>query len=209
MAGAGGGHGLLAQCPPPHAHGSCHRWCPLRSQGATRGRSIAFLGPSACSPCHNRGLPKRQPGRVSPVHRPSVGWPPHPLRQGPRGYRPGAHCCQPPLALPGLQPSRAPSLPPGMAQPPRPQSQILSADFSTTLPAWCTAPRPGHQAPPWPLSGALWRGAPGGIRQTFLSQFPRPLTPQPPGLQGGSSHLSARAMLPGAEQQGPGLGVRV
>lgn len=131
----------MAQCPPPHAHWSCHRWRPLRSQGATRGRSTALLGPSARSPCHSRGLPKRRSGRASPVHRPSVGWPLHPLL--PSRPSPALGCS---LHVP---------LPPAWTgSAPRPRSQTLSADFSTTLPAWCTAPRPRHHAPPRPLSGA-------------------------------------------------------
>ena len=65
------------------------------------------------------------------------------------------------------------------------------------------APTPGTMPPLWPLSGApLWRGAPGGIRQTLLSQFPRPLTPQPPGFQGGGGHTSARAGYLGRSSQG-------
>lgn len=124
---------------------------------------------------------------------------------------PGPTAAQPPLALPRLEPSQAPgplhtrSLLPRLAQPPRPRSQVLSADVTSPqrCPHGARRPHPGHHAPPWPLSGApLWRGAPGGIRQTLLSQFPRPLTPQPPGFQGGGGHTSARAGYLGRSSQG-------
>ena len=129
---------------------------------------------------------------------------------------PGPTAAQPPLTLPRLEPSHAPgpfhtrSLLPRLAQPPRPRSQVLSADAPS--PQRCShgaqPPTLGTTPPPWPLSGApLWRGAPGGIRQTLLSQFPRLLTPQPPGFQGGA--VTYQSGLPGAEQQGPGLGVPV
>lgn len=80
-------------CPPPHSHWSRRHQRLLRSQGATRGRSTALPVPQPILLATAAVSPKRRSEQVSPMHRPPVGWLPHPLGQGLRGYRPGAHCC--------------------------------------------------------------------------------------------------------------------
>ena len=92
------GHGGVTDpqrsaCPPPHSHWSRRHQRLLRSQGATRGRSTALPVPQPILLATAAVSPKRRSEQVSPMHRPPVGWLPHPLGQGLRGYRPGAHCC--------------------------------------------------------------------------------------------------------------------
>lgn len=72
---------------------------------------------------------------------------------------------------------------------------------------------PAPQAPlQSPLCGGCSKEAgtgrqPGGTQQIFMSEFLRPLTPQPPGLQGGDGHVSACGKLLWVEQKGPDLGI--
>lgn len=140
---------------------------------------------------------------------PSAGLGGPALCTGPRWGGPRTLCCPAAPRPPWAAAFTCPSLPPGLAQPPGHGAKPCLQTFPRRCPLGARPPAPGTTPLRGPSLEPLWRGAPGGIRQAFLSQFPRPLTPQPPGLQGGSSHLSARAMLPGAEQQGPGLGVPV
>ena len=65
---------------------------------------------------------------------------------------------------------------------------------------------PASAGPLWSpsVAGGSWRHS-----ADDPVSIPKPLTAQPPGLRAGGSHVSARAGLPGAEQQGPGLGFLV
>ena len=122
--------------PPTHSHWS-HR-CPLRShRGHLRTSPQPYQAPQPTLLATAAVSLKCWSGQVSRMHKPLVGWLPHPRGQGLRGCCRKPTATQPPLTLLGLEPARAPgplhthSLPPGLAQPPRPWSQVLSADVTS------------------------------------------------------------------------------
>lgn len=131
---------------------------------------------------------------------------------------PGPTAAQPPLALPRLEPSQAPgplhtrSLLPRLAQPPRPRSQVLSADVTSPqrCPHGARRLHPGHHAPP---VAPLWSPSVAGGSQRHSADAPVSIpkatdSTAPRVSRRGRSHIS-QGRLPGAEQQGPGLGVPV
>ena len=181
---SGGCHGPSEQCPAANP-------LPLEPpvptqipQGPLEDQSTALPGPPTHSPCHSSSLPEMLVWAGQPYAQASGGVAPTPPRTRPAWLLPEAHCHpaspHPPGTGAGTRPRAfAHPLPPawtGSASQAVEPSPVCGRHFMT-VPPWCTPP------PPRALSGApLWRGAPGGTQQTILSQFPRPLTAQPPGL---------------------------
>lgn len=165
---------------------------PTRSWEATRGRSTALLGPSACSSLPQQRSPKRPVWAWPALHRPPVGGSPH--------FR--CPAAAPPLGCSSRAPPSA-----GLAQPQATEPNPVCKTFPRRCPL-------GARPSPWaprslrgPLSEPLWRGgSPEAFAGTPVSIPKAAGLHSPRGWAGRSGAVTHQPGPHPGQRQGPGLG---